>query len=126
SPQGFAHEDRWGMIMGAWLRAVHDAIREDVGTLDGPLVLATVERVHGLWRTLFGEGSCWPEPIRGNPDQRDPDALADEARAMLGDALEVEDEDVHRDRFFAARKDGRAIGRLGEVVRAALDQRVET
>lgn len=123
--QGFGHEQRSAMLMETWLRGLHGGLLADVGTLDGPLVLACVERVHARWRELFGEDSVFPEPIRGNPERVPDAALRDAALALVSPTHATDEAGLHRS-WFQAVKGGRWAVRLDDVVQAAIDQRIDT
>jgi hypothetical protein len=123
--QGFGYRDRRHDQLETWLRAVHKGIHQDVGRMPSPLVLACTERVHGMWREIFGEDACAPQYLSGNPQLMDEEAIRAEALKLMAEALRT-DPQPWVDRYWIAKRDQKTTTDLDEVLRACADQRVDT
>ncbi len=101
-----------------YARQVDRALRDHLAGQGLPLVLATVESLGAIYRSVNTYPHLAAATIEGSPDQRSDAELAQAARPVL-DALHQQRLVEWRERFDRRRSAGRASTDLAQVARAA-------
>jgi hypothetical protein len=111
--------------MRQYARLVDRAIRPVVAGLGVPLILAGVEPLASIYRSVNSYPGLAEEGIAGNPEAASDQELADAARAILDRLYETELAEV-RELFDARVSQGRGATDLTDVARAATFGAVDT
>ncbi|HEU5417696.1 MAG TPA: hypothetical protein VFV41_08395 [Streptosporangiaceae bacterium] len=113
-------------LLERFLRQVDDGLREVLKTETAPLVLAGVDYVQAMFRRLTRYPHVLREGIAGSPDQLRPAELHERARAIVQPVFaQARQQAAQRYQEAAGRGQGAAWA-VAEVVRAALQGRVDT
>jgi hypothetical protein len=113
------------VLLTQYVRQVDAALRPVLAGRETPLILAAVEPLASLFRTVTSVTTLAPELIAGNPDRLTDAELASAARPIM-DRLYASDLQALRDRFEQRRAQGRATRDLAQAARAATFGAVET
>ncbi len=108
-----------------FLQLVDSGVRRLIAGRDMPLVVASVEDLFGEYRKISQIQTLVDQPVPGNPDERTPEALRDDAWELIKPRLTaVRDEAAEQIRNTLGT--GRSSRILEEVGLAAADGRVQT
>jgi len=108
-----------------YARKVDQALRGVLTGLELPLILAATEPLASIYRSVSSYPHLVDTTLRGNPEERTDQQLADEARAVL-DAMYAREAADIRDRFALLASQGRASADVATVARAATQGAVDT
>jgi predicted metalloprotease len=108
-----------------YARKVDHALRGVLTGLELPLILAATEPLASIYRSVCSYPHLVDTTLRGNPDERTDQQLAEEARAVLDDVYARETAAI-RDRFALLESQGRASADVATVARAATQGAVDT
>ncbi len=119
-----AERDNKDEILG-WFKQLEDAVEDKIREDRAPLVLAGVEYLLPLYRQASGYQHILDEVITGNQEGT-PDADLHRRAWELVEPHFSDDERAAREAYAIQAGRGSAMQRLGEVLRAAHDGRVDT
>lgn len=109
----------------AYARAVDAALRPVLSGNDVPLVLAAVEPIRSIFRSVSSYPHLADGAIETNPDRLTDQQLAEEARGVLDGLFTTRMQDL-AELFDARRSEGRAVTDIADAARAATAGAVET
>ena len=109
----------------AYARQVDAALRPVLSSSDVPLVLAAVEPVRSIFRSVSSFPQLADAVIETSPDRLTDQQLAEEARGLLDSLYRTRMQQV-ADLFEARRSEGRAVTDIADAARAATAGAVET
>jgi Bacterial archaeo-eukaryotic release factor family 3 len=113
------------VLLERYLRAVDDGLHEVLREERAPLVLAGVEYERAMFRQLTRYPFVLEEGIAGDPDELPPEELHERALAIVEPVFSRAREDA-AERYLEAGGHGEgAASDVGDVVRAALEGRVD-
>jgi hypothetical protein len=113
------------VLLTQYARQVDAALRPVLAGRETPVILAAVEPLASLFRTVTSTPTLAPELIAGNPDRLTDAELASAARPIM-DRLYATELQALRERFEQRRAQGRATRDLAQAARAATFGAVET
>ncbi len=119
-----SERDNKDEILG-WFKQLEDAVEEKMGQDGAPLVLAGVEYLLPLYRQASGYKHILDEAITGNQEGT-PDAELHRRAWELVEPHFGDEERAAREAYAIQAGRGTSMSRLGEVLRAAHDGRVDT
>jgi hypothetical protein len=108
-----------------WFKQLEDAVEAKIRGERSPLVLAGVEYLLPLYRQASGYGRILDEVITGNQENTPPAELRKRAWELVEPHF-ADEERAAREAYAIQAGRGTGINRLGEVLRAAHDGRVDT
>ncbi|MBO0708797.1 MAG: hypothetical protein J2P44_10565 [Candidatus Dormibacteraeota bacterium] len=108
-----------------YARQVDQALRPLLDGLGVPLILAAAEPMNAIYRSVNSYPDLAPTGIPGNPEATSDSELALRARAVLDQLYAAEVRRLH-EVHDARAADGRALGDVAEVARAATMGAVDT
>ena len=111
--------------MRQYARQIDRALRPFLNGLEVPLIIAAVEPIESIYRSINTYPYLLAEGISGNPEALSDPELAASARAVLDDLYAAQLRDV-LDSYRRRSTEGRALGDVAEVARAATFGAVET
>jgi hypothetical protein len=106
-------------------RQIEEALRPLLAGAGVPLILAAVEPLDSIYRSVNSYPKLAPTTIAGNPEERSDAELAASAREVLDELYASELREV-RALFDARHSLGRAVHDVGDVARAATYGAIET
>jgi hypothetical protein len=109
----------------AYARQVDAALRPVLSGSDVPLVLAAVEPIRSIFRSVSSSPQLADAAIETSPDRLTDQQLAEEARGVL-DRLSGTRSQELADLFDTRRSEGRAVTDIADAARAATAGAVET
>jgi hypothetical protein len=113
------------VLLTQYARQVDAALRPVLAGRETPVILAAVEPLASLFRTVTSVTTLAPELIAGSPDRMTDAELASAARPIM-DRLYASELQALRDRFEQRRAQGRATRDLAQAARAATFGAMET
>lgn len=120
---GAGKDDRKDEIQ-RYFRAIDKGLREILRDLNAPLVMASVDYLHSMYREISTYAHIFPEYIRTNPDNADPLMLHKKAWIIVQPTFDQE----RRDKmalFEQFQGTGRTSSSLEEIIPTALDGRLD-
>jgi hypothetical protein len=120
--QGKGHDDR-GAELVRFLQAIDQAINEDQGLRDEPLMIAAVERVDALFRQISQHRALVRPSVRLSPDQT---SIEDLRQGALEAAATWRRERTQALLEALAEDPRRTTADPGEIIRASIEGRVDT
>ncbi len=119
-----SHKDLDENTLEKFLRAVDDGLMEMLHDENPPLVIAGDEQIAARYRALSNYSNIWEKSVPGNPEEKDPVLLHEEAMTLLQPDVESDMQDLKK-HFGEALSAGEASFTTDEIVRAAGDGRVK-
>ncbi len=107
------------------LREVNKSLTEVLQGYDAPLIVASVDNIFALYRTVNTYDKLFPENVSGNPDEDNMEHLHQKAWALVKDHFYKHRSDTLKHYDFLSSK-GRTSSDIGDIVQATLDGRVDT
>ncbi|MFP4064211.1 MAG: hypothetical protein ACLFS0_01750 [Bacteroidales bacterium] len=107
------------------LREVDRSLNKVLRDYDAPLVVACVDYVFALYKTVNTYNHLYPKNISGNPDEEHMESLHQKAWTLLRDEFEKHRKEALRQYEFLLSK-GRTASIIDDVVAAAKEGRIET
>jgi hypothetical protein len=123
--QGGGGADDDAEVMARFCRAVRTGVNEVIGGGDAPLVLAGAEPLVSIFREVNTYPYLAVQTVGGNPDERSPEDLRDDAWKTLAPKREQARTGAV-DRFMNAINEDHASRDLRRILPAALHGRVDT
>jgi hypothetical protein len=120
-----SHKDLDDNTLEKFLRAVDDGLMEMLHDETPPLVIAGDEAVAARYRSLSNYPNVWAKNVPGNPEEKDPVLLHEEAMNALQSDFDTHKEDTKKN-FGNALSEGDASIMTDDIVRAAGDGRIRT
>jgi len=120
-----SHKDLDDNTVEKFLRAVDDGLMEMLHDETPPLVIAGDEAVAARYRSLSNYPNVWAKNVPGNPEEKDPVLLHEEAMNALQSDFDSHKEDTKKN-FGNALSEGDASMMTDDIVRAAGDGRIKT
>lgn len=108
-----------------FFRAVNDGIHEILRAEKVPLILATVDYLHPIYKEANTYKYLHDKFIAGNPEHEDPVLLHEKALKLLEGVFGKQKRET-TDKFEKALSDNLASYKVNEIVPAAINQRVDT
>ncbi len=109
----------------AYARQVDAALRPVLSGTDVPLVLAAVEPMRSIYRSVSSSPQLADAAIETSPDRLSDHQLAEEARGVLDELFRARMHEL-ADLFDTRRSEGRAVTDIADAARAATAGAVET
>jgi hypothetical protein len=103
---------------------VSDAVHEQLGDEDTPLVLAAVDYLHPIYKEVDHSPHLLDEGIEGNPDEMSAEELHEQAWSIV-EPLFTEAKEEVRERYKQMAHTEQASDDLGTIVPAAVQGRVD-